>query len=114
LNNTLRVSNLPLSFDSSILEDLFTMVGNVQKAEIAMDSVSGVSRGFGVVVMSTSEEAQDCISHFNGLVKMGQAMVVREDVPHVPKITIEKSIKRRPAFKKATRAVSRTIKGDRR
>jgi len=98
MTNTLRVSNLPLSFDSSTLEDMFTMIGNVRNAQILLEIVSGTSRRFGLVEMSTEDEALDCVRYFNGLTRDKNALVVRENTPHIPLP---------PAFKKIARVVSR-------
>lgn len=90
MSSSLRVSNLPAGFDSSMLEDMFTMVGNVRNAQVMVDAATGKSKGYGVVEMSTAEEAQDGILHFHGQVKNGQSLVVRENTPHVPVLAIAK------------------------
>lgn len=107
MSTILRVSNLPLCFDSSMLEDMFTVIGNVKKARVEMDTFSGLSRGFGFVEMSTNEEAQDCIHYFNGQITKGSTLSVREDVPHVPKRDVLKDAKRRTALRKTLLAVKR-------
>ncbi len=98
MTNTLHVSNLPLSLDSSMLEDIFTMIGNVRSAQVLLDVVSGANRRFGLVEMSTEDEAQDCIRYFNGQIRDDNALVVRENTPHIPLP---------PPFKKVARVVSR-------
>lgn len=86
MGTKLLVTNLPLSVDSSALEDMFTLIGNVRTARVELDEASGTSRGVGHVEMMTAQEAQDGISHFNGQSKGGQRLAVREDKPHVPKL----------------------------
>jgi len=66
-----------------MLEDMFTIIGNVRSAQIVLDAVAGDSRRFGLVEMSTEEEARDGIRYFNGQVKEDLTLVVRENVPHV-------------------------------
>lgn len=109
MNRALRVSNLPLCFDSSMLEDMFTIVGNVRNAQVVFDGVTGKSKGFGIVEMSTAEEAQDGILHFHGQVKQGHSLVVREDIPHVPKVNAVSA--RRSTNKKSALAGSRRVQG---
>lgn len=65
---TVRVSNLPANFDSSKLEDLFSVVGNVRSAVINGRSA--------MVEMSTPDEAQNCISYFNGQVTEQHTLMV--------------------------------------
>jgi RNA recognition motif-containing protein len=113
LGTALLVSNLPPSVDASMLEDMFTMVGNVKAARVEYDNDTGLSKGRGFVEMFTPEEAENCILHFNGQDKFGQRLAVREDVPHVPKPAIEKK-SRRAAVRKASASVSNTIRGAKR
>jgi RNA recognition motif-containing protein len=63
-----------------MLEDMFTIVGNVRAAHIVRDEGSGTSRGIGLVEMATEEEAQNCIHFYNG----HPEVVVRKNLPHVP------------------------------
>lgn len=76
LNATIFVSNLPLSLDSSALEDMFTRVGDVRQALIERDPMSGASLGRGTVEMSTREEAENCVLHFNSQPMNGQRLAV--------------------------------------
>lgn len=78
MGTSILISNLALSIDSSTLEHMFSLIGNVRKAVIQTDASSGLSRGFGIVEMSTSEEARDCVLHFNGQKKDGHTLIVRE------------------------------------
>lgn len=87
LGTKLLVTNLPLNIDSATLEDMFTMVGNVRAAKVALDGATGVSQGVGYVEMTTVQEAQDCIDRLNGQSKHGQRISVRVDKPHVPNVT---------------------------
>lgn len=98
MSYTLRVSNLPQNLDSSMLEEMFTMVGNVRNAQILLDVFSGASRRFGLVEMSTEDEVQDCIRYFSVQTRDDSALVVRENKPHIPLP---------PLFKKVPRVVNR-------
>ncbi len=82
----LYVGNLSYSATNADLEELFAQVGNVQSVNIVTDKVSGQSRGFGFVEMSTPEEAQQAIERLNGQELKGRALRIdqarsREDKP---------------------------------
>lgn len=81
----LLISNLPLTVDSSDLEDMFTIVGDVRVAKVERNLETGTSIGIGRVEMSNIQQAQDCIEHFNGQSTQGHVLAVREDKPHVPR-----------------------------
>lgn len=85
MNTTLLVANLALSVDASDLEDMFSMVGSVRSTRIVYNTETGVSKGMGYVEMSSREEMENCILHFEGQYKNdGQPIMVREDKPYVP------------------------------
>src|SRR3989344_5398264 len=54
----LYVGGLPYSTQEDALRELFSKAGNVTSAAVIMDRMSGRSKGFGFVEMSTDEEAQ--------------------------------------------------------
>ena len=72
-----------LSFDTTenTLKDTFSQVGTVESAVIIMDKVSGRSKGFGFVEMSTEEEAKKAIELFNGKDIDGRNVTVNEARP---------------------------------
>ncbi|KAI8916755.1 hypothetical protein DFJ77DRAFT_353679 [Powellomyces hirtus] len=74
----LFVGNLPFTIQWQELKDLFREVGNVQRADIAVDN-QGRSRGYGQVLMSTVEEAQLAIETLKGRDVGGRPIEVRED-----------------------------------
>lgn len=76
MNTTVILSNLPLAMDSIALEDMFGAVGNVRKAHVLCDPFSGLSLGRGRVEMSTREEAENCVLHFNQQSFKGQRLIV--------------------------------------
>jgi RNA recognition motif-containing protein len=79
------VANLATSVSASELENMFSMVGNVRSTRIVYHADTGVSKGMGYVEMSTREEMENCVLYFAGQTIDGQAIMVRENVPHVPK-----------------------------
>ena len=112
MNTTVLVSNLAPGVSASTLEDMFSIVGNVQKAVVELDATSGVSRCFGFVEMSTPSEAKDCVLHFNGQKNEGLTLMVREKQPLGEK-QIVFNPKGRSALLKAVRATNRKLKGSR-
>lgn len=72
-----------LSYDTTeeTLKDLFAQAGTVESAVIITDKMSGRSKGFGFVEMSTEEEAQKAIEMFNGKELDGRTVTVNEARP---------------------------------
>ncbi|OVA10113.1 RNA recognition motif domain [Macleaya cordata] len=62
----LFVGNLPFNVDSAELAELFERAGNVQMVEVIYDKITGRSRGFGFVTMSSVEEVEAAAKQFNG------------------------------------------------
>jgi RNA recognition motif-containing protein len=77
----LYVGNLPYSTTDASLKEMFAEAGTVESASIIIDKMSGRSKGFGFVEMSTEEEAQNAISMFNGKEMDGRKIVVNEARP---------------------------------
>jgi len=63
------------------LKQAFAQAGTVESATIIMDKVTGRSRGFGFVEMSTDEEAAKAIEMFNGKELDGRTLTVNEARP---------------------------------
>ena len=59
------VAGLPYDLDDAELEEIFEKFGKVDSAKVAMDKVTGKSRGFGFVEMPVEQEAKDAIETFN-------------------------------------------------
>lgn len=72
-----------LSYDTTdqALKDAFSKAGTVESAVIIMDRMSGRSKGFGFVEMSTEEESQKAIEMWNGKDLDGRNIVVNEARP---------------------------------
>ncbi|WP_428940866.1 RNA recognition motif domain-containing protein [Fontivita pretiosa] len=81
MGKRLYVGNLSYSVDSSELEQLFSQHGTVQSAEVVSDRMTGRSKGFGFVEMSSDEEAQAAIAALNGQQNNGRALTVNEAKP---------------------------------
>ena len=62
----LYVGGLPYSATEDSLKEMFAQAGTVESATIIMDKMSGRSKGFGFVEMSTEEEATKGIELWNG------------------------------------------------
>lgn len=77
----LYVGGLPYSTTEDELRDAFASSGSVTSASIIMDRMSGRSKGFGFVEMSTDEEAQKAIDQWNGKDFGGRTLTVNEARP---------------------------------
>ena len=80
MSKTLYVSNLGQQLDLADLEDLFTTVGDVTSKRLQF--LPGISiYEFGVIEMGSEEQAQDCVTRFNGSEMNGHALSVRATMP---------------------------------
>ena len=77
----LYVGGLPYATTDTELKDAFSQAGNVTSAVIIMDKMSGRSKGFGFVEMSSDEEAQKAIDTMNGKDFAGRTLTVNEARP---------------------------------
>lgn len=77
----LYVGGLSYSTTQDSLGSLFSQAGQVVSATIIMDKMSGRSRGFGFVEMSSDEEAQKAVEMFNGQEFEGRTLTVNEARP---------------------------------
>lgn len=77
----LYVGNLSYNMTEDALKDTFSAAGSVDSAIIIKDKMSGRSKGFGFVEMSSDEEAQKAIEMFNGKELDGRALTVNEARP---------------------------------
>ncbi len=81
----LYVGGLPYSTTNEELEAAFAKAGNVVSATVIIDKMSGRSKGFGFVEMSTEEEAKAAIDMFNGQDFDGRNISVSEARPMTPR-----------------------------
>ncbi|MCL7046815.1 hypothetical protein MKW94_026150 [Papaver nudicaule] len=77
----LFVGNLPFNVDSAEVAELFERAGNVQMVEVIYDKLTGRSRGFGFVTMSSVEEVHAAAQQFNGYELGGRAIRVNYGPP---------------------------------
>ncbi|MCX6905408.1 MAG: RNA-binding protein [Verrucomicrobia bacterium] len=86
MNTKLFVGSLSFNTTENDLHDAFAAHGTVVEANLIMDRMSGRSRGFGFVTMSTPEEAEKAIAALNGADLGGRTIAVniarpKEDRP---------------------------------
>ena len=77
----LYVGNLSFQTSSEDLRAHFAQVGNVESASVVEDRMTGRSRGFGFVEMTTPEEAAAAIEQLNGKEFAGRNLTVNEARP---------------------------------
>jgi RNA recognition motif-containing protein len=77
----LFVGNLSEETTTKDLKTLFSAVGTVLRARIAMDSETGERKGFGYVEMETQQEANAAIQRINGERLNDRVLKVREARP---------------------------------
>ena len=77
----LYIGNLGYDVSSSDLERMLSEHGNVESAEVISDRVTGQSKGFGFVEMTSEEEADAAIAALNGQEHDGRALTVNEARP---------------------------------
>lgn len=81
----LYVGGISYSTNDSGLNDAFAQAGTVVSASIIMDRMTGRSKGFGFVEMSTDEEAQAAIDMWNDKELDGRKLTVNEARPMEPR-----------------------------
>lgn len=81
MEKKLYVGSLSYDTTEDTLKDLFAQAGTVDSVAIIIDKISGRSKGFGFVEMSTEDEAKKAIEMFNGKDLDGRSIVVNEARP---------------------------------
>jgi cold-inducible RNA-binding protein len=81
MSTKLYVGNLTFQTTSEELQQLFAQAGTVESASVVEDRMTGRSRGFAFVEMSSKEEATAAIDQFNGKEVGGRALKVNEAKP---------------------------------
>jgi len=81
----LFVGGLSFETTENTLKETFSKAGTVESAAIIVDKVSGRSKGFGFVEMSSEEEAKKAIEMFNGKELDGRNVTVNEARPMEPR-----------------------------
>ncbi|PYS63138.1 MAG: RNA-binding protein [Acidobacteria bacterium] len=77
----LYVGNLSFHTSSDDLRDHFAQIGNVESAQVVEDRMTGRSRGFGFVEMTSPDEAAAAIDQLNGKEFGGRNLTVNEARP---------------------------------
>ncbi len=77
----LFIGNLPFNTTENDLQDYFSQAGSVIAVNIMQDRMSGRSRGFGFVEMSSQDEATKAISLFHEKEFQGRALTVDNAKP---------------------------------
>nr|CAN65531.1 hypothetical protein VITISV_039630 [Vitis vinifera] len=86
--SNLYVKNLDASVDDDKLQEHFSSCGQITSAKV-MRHDSGLSKGFGFVCFSTSEEAQKALTTLNGTLLHGRSLYIamaqrKEDRQRIP------------------------------
>ena len=81
MSKKLYVGGLSYSTTDDSLKQHFSQAGTVESATVITDRMTGRSKGFGFVEMSTDEEAQKAIEMFNGQEFEGRTITVSEARP---------------------------------
>jgi RNA recognition motif-containing protein len=76
MSNKLFVGNLSFNTTENDLHEAFAAHGTVVEANLMMDRMTGRSRGFAFVTMSTPEEAQKAIQALHGASLDNRALTV--------------------------------------
>jgi RNA recognition motif-containing protein len=79
----LFIGNLDYTVTGDDLKALFAQAGTVVDSVVIMDKMTGRSRGFGFVEMSSDEEAKKAIETVNGADLKGRKINVNEAKPQV-------------------------------
>lgn len=74
----LFVGSLPWAINDQSLEETFAQHGTVVSAKVITDRITGRSRGFGFVEMSSDAEATAAINALNNTEVKGRTIVVNE------------------------------------
>ena len=81
MEKKLYVGSLSYNTTEDSLKEQFAQAGKVESATIIMDRISGRSKGFGFVEMSSEAEAAKAIEMFNGKEVDGRSIIVNEARP---------------------------------
>ena len=81
MNKKLYVGSLSYDTTEDGLRDFFSKAGKVDSVSIITDKISGRSKGFGFVEMSSEEEAKKAIETLDGKELDGRNIVVNEARP---------------------------------
>jgi cold-inducible RNA-binding protein len=72
----LHVGNLPVETSAEQLTEMVTPYGMVKSSEIVLDSQTGLSRGYGFVVLGSDDEGRAACKGLNGSDYKGNVLKV--------------------------------------
>jgi RNA recognition motif-containing protein len=75
------VGNLAYAVTETQLQQLFERQGTVKSAKVVCDKITGRSRGYGFVEMSSEDEARRAIETLNGTQFEGRTLIVNSAHP---------------------------------
>ena len=81
MTKKLFVGGLSYETTEATLKEIFSQAGTVESAAVITDKMSGRSKGFGFVEMSSEEEAKKAIEKLNGKEIDGKNVTVNEAKP---------------------------------
>lgn len=81
----LYVGGISYGTSEDALKAHFAAAGAVESASIIMDKMTGRSKGFGFVQMTTDADADNAINMFNGKPLDGRNLTVNEARPMEPR-----------------------------
>lgn len=81
MSKRLYVGSLPYAVSSTQLKDIFSEMGTVTWASVITDRITGQSKGFGFVEMSTEGEAKEAMEKLHGYSLSGRRLIVNEARP---------------------------------
>lgn len=85
VSKKLYIGNLPYSVTETLLREMFAAVGEVSSVSIITDRMSGRSKGFAFVEMSTEELAKQAITQINNKVLDERTITVAEAREQAPR-----------------------------
>lgn len=85
MTNKLFVGNLSWNTTDDSLKAFFAQAGTVISARVITDKMTGRSRGFGFVEMSTPEEAEEAVKKLNQQTLDDRQINVNEAKPQEPR-----------------------------
>ncbi len=78
MGKKLYVGNLPYSYTSQQLQELFAPHGNVTTAQVIVDRATNQSRGFGFIEFDSDDSATKATEALNGHPLNGRPLTVNE------------------------------------
>lgn len=81
MGKKLYVGNLPFSATDDVVQNYFAQCGQVASARVVVDRMSGRSKGFAFVEMTTDDEANAAIQKLNETELEGRKITVAEARP---------------------------------